>query len=49
MMKLYEDRGQHVHQGLPLHHESETRLYYDMVVTKISAAFDVHRLKKIAE
>ena len=49
MMKLDEDRGQHVHQDLPLHHESETRLYYDMVFTKISTTFYVHRLKKIAE
>jgi hypothetical protein len=49
MMKLYEDRGQHVHQDLPLHHESETSLHYDMVVTKISTTLSVHRLKKIAE
>ena len=34
MVKLDEDRGQYVHQDLPLHDESERTLHCDMVVIK---------------
>jgi len=45
MMKLDEDRGQHVHQDFPLHDESERTLHCDMVVTR--RYFHVHRLQTL--
>jgi len=47
MTKLYEDRGQHVHQD-SLDHESEGTLHCDMLCNKYRRRhLHVHRLKKI--